>query len=195
MSYQCTRAQNARLDARCSASSLVPKHTTLTDHEPRVRCTTTSWSLQCPTSWLFLEGVCCDFSESHAPIIHRPLTQVNVIGSSLQSGISNMGLYHHLVCVLSSSRSNIVNDLPSDSEITFFWRANRQSRRSVARMLFMLVSFCACWMYHAQMFSRTATSRLLHFLFTSTGASTNRLVIQYAQSYLTSLHYLLCGQL
>lgn len=75
---------------------------------------------------------------------HRPLIQVNK-GSSLQFGISSMGLYHHLVCTFSSPGLNIDStDLHSEGEMAFFWRANGQSRRSPARILFMLVSLCVC---------------------------------------------------
>ena len=34
--------------------------------------------------------------------------------------------------------------LHSDDEIVFFWQAEGRTRWSIARVLFMLVSFCTC---------------------------------------------------
>jgi len=70
------------------------------------------------------------------------------VGSSLHLGTSNMGLYYHVVRTLSTIRPNIVDTTHyRDSEIAFFWQAKRQLRWSVARILFMLVSFCTCSLY------------------------------------------------
>jgi len=57
-----------------------------------------------------------------------------------------MGLYHYVVCTMLPSGLNTV-DIPwphSDGEIAFFWQAEKRSRWSIARMLFMLVSSFTC---------------------------------------------------
>jgi hypothetical protein len=72
----------------------------------------------------------------------RPFAQIDV-GPNLYFGINNMGLYNHLVCPFSHLMLKIMNALHSDGEMAFFWQAKRQLRLSPARVLFMLVSFCA----------------------------------------------------
>jgi hypothetical protein len=97
-------------------------------------------------------------------------TQIDV-GSILHPGTGNMELHHHPVCTFERFKLDIVDALQSDGEISFFWQAERQSRWSPVRILFMLVSSCACSANSAQLpFSRTVTSRSLHILSTSTGA-------------------------
>jgi hypothetical protein len=74
-------------------------------------------------------------------MICRPSTQIN-IDSNRHFGAVNMGLYYHFVCTLAPSKLNIVNAPQSDGEMILFWQAKKQVRRSVARILFMVVSPC-----------------------------------------------------
>ena len=73
----------------------------------------------------------------------KPFTYIDS-GSSLHFGLGNMGLYHHIVCTLPSAGLNTVDTSHSDGEIAFFWQAKNKLRWSVARILFMLVSYCTC---------------------------------------------------
>ena len=67
------------------------------------------------------------------------------LGSSLHVGNDSMGLHHHLVWVLISSGLILLKPrMFSDGEIAFFWQAERRSRWSVARILFILVSPSIC---------------------------------------------------
>jgi hypothetical protein len=71
-------------------------------------------------------------------------TQTNV-GSSLHPVNNSMGLHHHLVCNSLSSESVLLMPRAlSDGEITFFWEAERRSRWSIARILFILASSSIC---------------------------------------------------
>jgi hypothetical protein len=87
-------------------------------------------------------------------------TQTNV-GSSLHPVNNSMGLYHHLVCTFSPFELMLLMlHTRSEGELAFFWRAERRSRWSVARVLFILVSSPICWVNHAHLkFPRTAVSR------------------------------------
>lgn len=103
-------------------------------------------------------------------------------GSNWYFGAVNMGLYYYLVCTFLPSKSNIVDTQHSDDEIAHFWQAERRARWSVARVLFMLVSLCIYRAKHAHpLFSRIATSRSSHSPSTSIGASTDHLIIPYAE--------------
>jgi len=80
----------------------------------------------------------------------RPLFTYTDIGSSSHFGSGHMELYYYLVCTLLPSISNIIDISHSDGELAFFWQAERRTRWSVARILFMLVSSCACSVNYAQ---------------------------------------------
>ena len=63
------------------------------------------------------------------------------IDSSLHLGSDSMGLHYHLVsALLPSGLIVLILHALSDGEITFFWEAERRSRWSVARILFIVVS-------------------------------------------------------
>lgn len=66
------------------------------------------------------------------------------IGSGLRFSFGHMGLYYYLVCILLPFPLVIINISHSDGEMAFFWQAERRSRWSVARILFMLVRPFAC---------------------------------------------------
>jgi len=87
-------------------------------------------------------------------------TQTNV-GSILHPDINSMGLHHHLVCTSSPfGPVLLMAGTCSEGEMAFFWRAERRSRWSVARILFILVSFPIYRVNYAHLkFSRTAVSR------------------------------------
>jgi hypothetical protein len=72
------------------------------------------------------------------------------VGSSLRFVYAHMGLYHYLVCILPPPILNIIDTSHSDGEMAFFWQAERRSRWSPARILFMIVGFFICWVNHAQ---------------------------------------------
>ena len=72
------------------------------------------------------------------------------IGSGLHFGFSHMGLYYYLVCILLPSILIIIDVSHSDGEMAFFWQAERRTRWSVARILFMLVSPLTCSVHYAQ---------------------------------------------
>jgi hypothetical protein len=61
-----------------------------------------------------------------------------------------MGLYYYLVCIFLPSILNIIDIWHSDGEMAFFWQAERRTRWSLARILFMLVSSCACSVNYPQ---------------------------------------------
>ena len=72
------------------------------------------------------------------------LTQTK-LGPSLHLGNDSMGLYHHLVCTFLPSGLILLKSRTfSDGEISFFWKAERRSRWSVARILFIVVSSSIC---------------------------------------------------
>ena len=67
------------------------------------------------------------------------------LGSSLELGNDNMGLHYYLVWTLLPSELILLKPRTfSDGEIAFFWQAERRSRWSVARILFILVSPSIC---------------------------------------------------
>lgn len=55
-----------------------------------------------------------------------------------------MGWDLYIVCTLLPSGLKTVDTWHSDEEIAYFWQAERRTRWSVARILFMLVSSCTC---------------------------------------------------
>ena len=61
------------------------------------------------------------------------------IGSSWRFGFDHMELYYYLVCTLLPSISNIIDISHSDGEMAYFWQAERRTRWSIARTLFMVV--------------------------------------------------------
>src|SRR5258706_4073682 len=67
------------------------------------------------------------------------------LGSSLHVGIDSMGLHHHLVWTFLPSGLILLKSRTfSDGEISFFWNAERRSRWSAARILFIVVSSSIC---------------------------------------------------
>ena len=161
-----------------------PRQLFMAPRNDAVGCTTTTWSLLSPANRLFIEAVHCDSCRSHrwpacGPFEHSDRYDV---GSSLCFSAGNMGLYHYAVCTMLPSGLNTVDIAwpHSDGEIAFFWQAEKGSRWSIARSLFMLVSSCTCSVNCIQVpLSRTVTSRSSYIPSTSTPASTDHWIIPY----------------
>jgi hypothetical protein len=79
-----------------------------------------------------------------------PLFTYTDIGSSWNFGFNHMGPYYYLVCIFLSLILSIIDIWHSDGEMAFFWQAERRTRWSAARILFMLVIFCTCSVNYAQ---------------------------------------------
>lgn len=88
------------------------------------------------------------------------------IGSILHFGSGNMELHSHFVRTFERLTLIIVDAMPSDGEIDFFWQAERRSRWSTVRILFMLVSPYTC---RGSITRLTSPEPLLpaHFLFSA----------------------------
>lgn len=78
------------------------------------------------------------------PVIACRLLAQTVVGSDFLFDANNLGLCHHLVCTPLSSRQKTVDNPNSEDEIRIFWQAERRSRWSIARILFMMVGSCIC---------------------------------------------------
>lgn len=84
-------------------------------------------------------------SEAYTAILVSPTMPCRLftypdIGSGLHFGFDHMGLYYYLVCIRLPFILIVIDVSHSDGEMAFFWQAERRSRWSVARILFMLVS-------------------------------------------------------